>query len=97
VSFLDIAPSIQLEEADGSCAVSSNQKGRVDTRRNAPMTPGGRLRTVQAVLAGERVASVARRFGIDLGDEREALHEPGITGDDERESTAGLPAAPALA
>jgi transposase InsO family protein len=65
VSFQDVAPSIQLEEADGSYAVSSNQEDRVDTHKNAPMTPAGRLRMVQAVLAGERVASVARRFGID--------------------------------
>jgi transposase InsO family protein len=65
VSFQDVAPSIQLEEADGSYAVSSNQEDRVDTHKNAPMTPTGRLRMVQAVVAGEPVAAVAARFKTD--------------------------------
>ena len=37
----------------------------MDTHKNAPMTPTGRLRMVQAVVAGEPVATVAARFGID--------------------------------
>jgi transposase InsO family protein len=65
VSFQDVAPSIQLEEADGSYAVSSNQEDRVDIHKNAPMTPIGRLRMVQAVMAGEPVAGVADRFGVE--------------------------------
>ena len=65
VSFQDVAPSIQLEEADGSYAVSSNQEDRVNTHKNAPMTPTGRLRMVQTVIAGEAVAVVAARFEVD--------------------------------
>lgn len=61
----DVVPSIQLEEADGCEAVSSCQEDRVDTHQNAPMTPAGRLRMVQAVLAGERIASVAERCRTD--------------------------------
>ena len=71
VSFRDVVPSIQLEEADGSYAVSSTQEDRVDTHKNAPMTPTGRLRMVQAVMAGEPVAGVAERFGIDRKTVRE--------------------------
>ncbi len=37
----------------------------MDTHKNAPMTPEGRLRMVQAVLSGESVAAVAARFGVD--------------------------------
>ena len=37
----------------------------MDTHKNAPMTPTGRLRTVQAVVAGAPVAAVAARFGVD--------------------------------
>lgn len=37
----------------------------MDTHKNAPMTPAGRLRMVQAVNAGEKLASVAVRFGVD--------------------------------
>src|SRR6266480_3986416 len=53
VKSQDVVPSIQLEEADGCETVSSNQEDRVDTHKNAPMTPAGRLRMVQAVMAGE--------------------------------------------
>lgn len=37
----------------------------MDSHKNAPMTPAGRLRMVQAVIAGEPVAGVAARFGMD--------------------------------
>jgi len=37
----------------------------VDSHKNAPMTPVGRLRMVQAVLAGESVVAVAHRFAVD--------------------------------
>jgi transposase len=37
----------------------------VDTHKNAPMTPAGRQRMVQAVVAGEPIRSVAQRCGID--------------------------------
>jgi len=37
----------------------------VDTHKNAPMTPAGRLRMVQAVTAGEPLRSVAQRCGTD--------------------------------
>lgn len=37
----------------------------MDTHKNAPMTPAGRLRMVEAVTAGEPVATVAARFGVD--------------------------------
>ena len=57
----DVVPSIQLEEADGCDAVSSYQEDRVDTHKNAPMTPAGRLRMVQAVVIGEPIRSVAQR------------------------------------
>src|SRR5881394_3823599 len=65
VKSQDVVPSIQLEEADGCDAVSSNQEDRVDIHKNAPMTPAGRLRMVQAVVTGEPVSAVAARFGID--------------------------------
>ena len=61
----EVVPSIQVEEADGSYAVRSNQEDRVDTHKNAPMTPAGRLRMIQAVTAGESVLAVAARFGVD--------------------------------
>ena len=65
VKSQEVVPSIQLEEADGSYAVSSDQEDRVDTHKNAPMTPGGRLRMVQAVVAGEAIAAVASRLAVD--------------------------------
>jgi transposase InsO family protein len=37
----------------------------VDTHKNAPMTPAGRLRIVEAVAAGEPMTAVAARLGID--------------------------------
>jgi transposase InsO family protein len=37
----------------------------VDSHKNAPMTPAGRLRMVQAVLTGETIAEVAHRFAVD--------------------------------
>jgi len=37
----------------------------VDSHKNAPMTPVGRLRMVRAVLAGEPARSVALRFATD--------------------------------
>lgn len=37
----------------------------MDTHKNAPMTPEGRLRMVQAVTGGESVSAVAARFGVD--------------------------------
>lgn len=37
----------------------------MDTHKNAPMTPAGRLRMVSAVKAGQTVAAVAARFGVD--------------------------------
>ena len=61
----DVVPSIQLGEADGSYAVSSFQEDRVDTHKNAPMTPEGRLRMVQSVMAGEPVRQVAGRCDVD--------------------------------
>ena len=61
----DVVPSIQLEEADGCDAFSSCQEDRVDTHKNAPMTPAGRLRMVQAVAAGEPIRSVAQRCRTD--------------------------------
>ena len=61
----DVVPSIQLGEADGCDAVSSDQEDRVDIHKNAPMTPAGRLRMVQAVMKGEPICSVARRCGTD--------------------------------
>ena len=65
VKFQDVVPSIQLEEADGSKAVSSYQEDRVDAHKNARSTPAGRLRMAQAVVAGEAVSSVARRCRTD--------------------------------
>ena len=61
----DVVPSIQLEEADGCDAVSSCQEDRVDTHKNAPMTPVGRLRMVQAVMADEPMRAVAQRCQTD--------------------------------
>ena len=61
----DVVPSIQLEEADGSDAFSSGQEDRVDTHKNAPMTPVGRLRMVQAVEAGESMRAVAYQCRTD--------------------------------
>lgn len=37
----------------------------MDTHKNAPMTPAGRLRMVQAVVSGEPIASAAQRCHID--------------------------------
>ena len=37
----------------------------MDTHKNAPMTPAGRLRMVEAVLAGEPVLAVAQAFRVD--------------------------------
>lgn len=37
----------------------------MDTHKNAPFTPEGRLRMVQAVLAGACVSTVARAFRVD--------------------------------
>ena len=37
----------------------------MDTHKNAPMTPAGRLHIVQSVTGGEAVAATARRFGVD--------------------------------
>lgn len=37
----------------------------MDTHKNAPMTPEGRLRMVQAVTGGEPASAVAARFGVD--------------------------------
>ncbi|HKP67409.1 MAG TPA: IS481 family transposase [Casimicrobiaceae bacterium] len=37
----------------------------MDSHKNAPMTPIGRLRMVQAVLAGEPVSAVATRLEVD--------------------------------
>jgi len=37
----------------------------VDTHKNAPMTPAGRLRMVQAVIAGEPMRSVAQLCRTD--------------------------------
>src|SRR5688500_10627135 len=65
VKSQDVVPSIQLEEADGCDAVSSCQEDRVDTHQNAPMTPAGRLRLVEAVLEGETIRSVAERHRTD--------------------------------
>jgi transposase InsO family protein len=65
VKSQEVVPSIQLEEADGSYAVSSDQEDRVDTHKNAPMTPAGRLRLVQAVAAGEAVSAVSTRLAVD--------------------------------
>jgi len=65
VKSQDVVPSIQLEEADGCDAVSSCQEDRVDTHKNAPMTPTGRLRMVEAVMAGEPIRSVAQRCRTD--------------------------------
>ena len=63
VEFQNVVPSIQLGEADGSYAVSFNQEDRVDTHKNAPMTPEGRLRMVQAVMAGEPMRAAAQKAG----------------------------------
>jgi transposase InsO family protein len=65
VKSQDVVPSIQLEEADGCDAFSSCQEDRVDTHKNAPMTPVGRLRMVEAVLAGETIQAVAQRGRTD--------------------------------
>jgi len=65
VKSQEVVPSIQLEEADGSYAVNCNQEDRVDTHKNAPMTPAGRLRIVQAVAAGEAISAVALRLAVD--------------------------------
>jgi len=65
VESQDVVPSIQLEEADGSDAFSSGQEDRVDTHKNAPMTPVGRLRMVQAVEAGESMRAVAYQCRTD--------------------------------
>lgn len=61
----EVVPSIQLEEADGSYAVSSDQKDRVDTHKNAPLTPAGRLRLVQVVRAGLTINAAADGFAVD--------------------------------
>ena len=37
----------------------------MDTHKNAPMTPAGRLRMVQAVMAGEPMRAAAQRWQID--------------------------------
>lgn len=37
----------------------------MDTHKNAPMTPTGRLRVVQAAMRGEAIAAVALRFAVD--------------------------------
>lgn len=65
MKFQEVVPSIQLEEADGSYAVSCNQEDRVDSHKNAPMTPSGRQRMVDAVLEGQPVRTVADRFAVD--------------------------------
>jgi transposase InsO family protein len=65
VKFQDVVPSIQLGEADGCDAVSFRQEDQVDSHKNAPMTPVGRLRMVQAVLSGEPISVVARGNRID--------------------------------
>ena len=74
MSFQDVAPSIQLEEADGCDAVSSCQEDRVDTHKNAPMTPVGRLRMVQAVEAGESMRAVAYQCRTDPKSVRKWVH-----------------------
>jgi transposase InsO family protein len=65
VESQDVVPSIQLEEADGCDAVSSCQEDRVDSHKNAPMTPEGRMRMVRAVLSGESISAVATRSRVD--------------------------------
>jgi hypothetical protein len=65
VKSQDVVPSIQLEEADGCEAINSCPEDRVDSRKNAPMTPAGRLRMVRAVLNGEPARSVALRLATD--------------------------------
>ena len=65
MSFQEVVPSIQEEEADGCEAVRFDQEDRVDTHKNAPMTPKGRLHMVLAVTGGEPVTAVAARFGVD--------------------------------
>lgn len=37
----------------------------MDSHKNAPMTPAGRQRMVQAVLAGQPVSEVGQRFAVD--------------------------------
>ena len=46
----------------------------MDTHKNAPMTPAGRLRMVQAIAGGEALASVAARFGVDRKTARKWLN-----------------------
>lgn len=65
MKFQDVVPSIQLEEADGCEAVSSCQEDRVDSHKNAPMTPAGRMRMVQAVLEGMPIGVVAKGNRVD--------------------------------
>jgi transposase-like protein len=65
VKSQDVVPSIQLEEADACEAINSCPEDRADSRKNAPMTPAGRLRMVQAVLNGEPARSVALRLATD--------------------------------
>ena len=60
VRFQDIVPSIQLGEVVGCDAVSSFQEEEVGSRKNAPMTPAGRVRMVQAVLLGSPIGSVCQ-------------------------------------
>jgi transposase InsO family protein len=84
VKFQDVVPSIQLEEADGCDAVSSYQEDRVDSHKNAPMTPEGRMRMVQAVLGGEPISVVATCSRVDRKSVRkwvlryQAEGEPGL-------------------
>ena len=61
----DIVPSIRLEEADECEVVSdSYRRTEVDTHKNAPFTPEGRMRMVNAVLEGQSVPAVALAFRV---------------------------------
>lgn len=62
----DVVPSIQLREAD-DCEIVRlhNRRTEVDSHKNAPMTPAGRLRMVEAVRCGGTIAEVAAAFRVD--------------------------------
>ena len=77
----DVVPSIQLGEAD-DCEIVRLQDRRteVDIHKNAPMTPVGRLRMVEAVRCGRALTEVAAAFRVDRKTVRKWVQRYGQSG-----------------
>jgi transposase InsO family protein len=62
VSFQEVVHSVLTEEAEVAEASDSEGKNRMDTHKNAPLTPKGREAMVRSVIEGGLKVAAARQF-----------------------------------